>query len=188
MQDLKSIIERCKKSDEKAQRIIYDLMKKKWMGICVRYVKDTDEAKDVFQESTIKIFSEMKMLREAGAFEGWARRIIVNKAISHLKEKKTYLILLSEGTRQDEIFDRNDLDIIEKMDHLQMLRLINNMPDGYRTIFNLSVIDGYNHGEISSMTGISESTSRSQLTKAKNYLRKMIEVLNQPRHEKVIGL
>lgn len=164
MVDISGIVRACQRGEGKSQRIIYDMFKKKWMGICVRYVRDKDDAKDVFQDSSLRILSELGQLKDIESFEGWARRIVVNTSLNFLNRKKAYMAVLDsnliEAKSIHNQFGKIDL---ADMDTEYIIKLINSMPDGYRTVFNLSIIDGYSHSEISEVLGITQSTSRSQL-------------------------
>jgi RNA polymerase sigma factor (sigma-70 family) len=188
MIELERILAKCKKGDEKAQRILFAQMKSSWMGVAVRYMKDTDAAKDVFQEAALKILTDISSLKDFSAFGGWARKIIVNTALNHLKQKQSYLFALQEHhATENLVLESGDEEIIGKLDHEKLLVIIGDMPDGYRMVFNLFLIEGYSHQEIAAMMNISESTSRSQLTKAKQYLKRVLENLKKSNHEKVVG-
>ncbi len=188
MKELKRILEQCKKGDELAQRVLFAQMKSTWMGVAVRYMKDTDEAKDIFQEATLKIFTDLRSLKDTSAFHGWARRIVINTALNHLKQRQSYLFALQEHHSNEQAsLEAGDEEIILKMDHAKLLDIIGNMPEGYRMVFNLFLIEGFTHQEIGKMMNISESTSRSQLVKAKQYLKRVLEKLKKNGYEKVVG-
>ncbi len=189
MNDLNSLINECKKGNRKAQQALFDQMKNRWMGISIRYVKDSDEAKDVFQEAALKIFTDLRSLKDSNAFAGWARKIVVHTALNHLKKKQSYLFALQENhAREDGGINRSDEEIILRMDNEKLMAIINEMPEGYRTVFNLFMVDGYSHQEIAATLNITEGTSRSQLTKAKQYLKRILETLKKTSHERVVGL
>jgi RNA polymerase sigma factor (sigma-70 family) len=188
MIDLEALIKKCKARDEKSQQIVYEYFKKKWLGISVRYAKDFDDAKDIFQEASVRIFMELNTLKDTKAFEGWASRIIVNAALSFLKRKKSYLFTLQKYTEEaDFSWTTTDQQVVQEMDHWKLMDIINTLPEGYRVVFNLFMIDGYKHAEIAEMLGIAESTSRSQLNKAKQLLKTILDRKKFEFNAKIIG-
>jgi RNA polymerase sigma factor (sigma-70 family) len=174
MYKARNVIEGCKNGDAKAQASLFDLYKKRWMGVCVRYVKDIDEAQDIFQEAAIRIFKDIVKLKEVEAFDGWARKIMINQSLNHLRKKKVYVLMLQEYTDSKREPERPDIEVIRRMDNDELLRLINSLPDGYRIVLNLALVDGYKHADIAKLLSISESTSRSQLNKARRSLQRLI--------------
>jgi RNA polymerase sigma-70 factor (ECF subfamily) len=188
MAELDALISKCKSGDEPSQRAVYERLKKKWLGISLRYVKDFDDAKDVFQEASLRIFTELPSLKEVKAFEGWACRIIVNTALNFLKQRQSYLFTLQQYAQENEFeWTSTDEALIRRMDGWELMNTINALPEGYRVVFNLYIIDGYKHAEIGEILGISESTSRSQLNKAKQYLKKVLEKKSITFNAKIIG-
>jgi RNA polymerase sigma factor (sigma-70 family) len=166
---------------------LFDLFKRKWMGICVRYIKDHDEAKDVFQDASVRIFSDLKKLRQIETFESWSRKIMINHALNTLKKKEAYFMVLREYTDSRAGETETDTHLLERMDGAEVLALINQMPDGYRVVLNLALVDGYKHAEIATALSISESTSRSQLNKARKFLQRLIENLKQKENARIAG-
>ncbi len=140
------------------------------MSICRRYVGQAN-AEDVVQDSFIRIFQYLVQYRNEGSFEGWARRVCVNTCIRHLEKAKRLQIEYGSGVLPEHAVEP---DAISKMSADELMLLIDKLPDGYRTVFNLSVIEGYHHKEISQMLGIEESSSRSQLTKARKYIQRSL--------------
>ena len=144
------------------------------MGVCYRYARNREDAEDILQDAFIKIFRKMDQFKGDGSFEGWMRKIIVNTAL-----KKYTVSRYSKEFSVEEIKDPTDRDMndVPAFNHLtekDLLALINSLPDGYRVIFNLYVIEGYQHDEIAEMLGIQPGTSRSQLVKARQLLQKEI--------------
>ncbi|MFO0435870.1 MAG: RNA polymerase sigma factor [Sphingobacteriaceae bacterium] len=179
LEALQEIVERCKKDDAKAQEYLFNTYSKTLFGICCRYIKDRDDAQDVLQDSFIKIFLNINQFTGTGNFEGWMKRITVNTALHFLKEKSK---LKFEGTDnlyvlEDETEEEIDSDI--KAEYI--IECLNELPIGYRTIFNLFLIEGFSHKEIAEKLGIKESTSRSQYTKARKAL---IELINSKEQNK----
>jgi RNA polymerase sigma-70 factor (ECF subfamily) len=143
------------------------------LGVCQRYAHNSGDAEDIVQDAFIKVFEKIHQFKNEGSFEGWVRRIVVNTAL-----KKYTVIRYDKEVSGYEINDRNESSIeATAYSHLtekELLGLINNLPDGYRLIFNLYVIEGYQHEEIATMLGIQPGTSRSQLVKARNMLKNQI--------------
>jgi RNA polymerase sigma-70 factor (ECF subfamily) len=141
------------------------------MAICRRYA-GPQYAEDVMQDSFIRVFQYLGQYRNEGSFEGWIRRICVNTCIRHLEKAKRLTIdYYGEGLPEHGM----EPDVISRMSANELLDLIDKIPDGYRTVFNLSVIEGFQHKEIAQMLGIEESSSRSQLTKARKFIQRSLE-------------
>jgi RNA polymerase sigma factor (sigma-70 family) len=172
LRDLEAIITGCKKNDRQSQSELYHWLAPKLMGVCVRYVQDRDEAEDVMQDSFIKIFTSLSSFRNEGSFEGWARRIAANTALSALRKKNQV------------IFERNLL-IVETIDFQEdekklitlpeIMECLDELPVGYRTIINLFLLEEFSHREIAEKLNIQESTSRSQYTRARQALLKLLK-------------
>ena len=148
----------------------------------MRYARDRTQAEDIFQESFIKIYQGLKELNDPLAFPGWVKRIAVNTALNYIRPR------VDQTDRMDNQTDADDQEyhrLIDRLTNEQLVTIINEMPEGYRFVFNMSVIDGYNHREISDQLGIAESTSRSQLTAAKKLLRNRLKKLGINRYESV---
>ncbi|MCH7411565.1 RNA polymerase sigma factor [Belliella sp. DSM 111904] len=165
------IIEGCRKGDRKAQRFLYDTYSKKFYAICLRYIKDRDLAEDVLVESFMKIFEKINQFESKGSFEGWMKRVIVTHALLTLRSNKNLLMevnLEPEHEYAQSSYELNQLEAEE------LMSLVTSLPTGYRTVFNLYVIEGYSHAEIADLLGISESTSKSQLNRSRNLLKQKI--------------
>ena len=155
---------------------MYEKYKKKLMNIALRYCSSKEQAQDVLQESFIVIFTTIHKFKHIGSFEGWMSRITINTAI---KMNQKWELRKSTATIDD--FDLSDLSIspIQKLQHDDLLALVQNLPTGYRTIFNLYVIDGFTHEEISKLLNIKIGTSKSQLSRAKEILAKWIHSIEK---------
>ncbi|MGZ4035704.1 MAG: RNA polymerase sigma factor [Bacteroidia bacterium] len=170
------IIKGCLKNDRASQKILYEQFYSKMLGVCLRYSKSSDEAKDILHEGFLKVFDNLKVFKANGSFEGWIRRIMVNTAIDHLrKNKQNYLIVSTvyandKATNVAEDIDEDDLAI--HIDKEEILKAVQELTPAYRTVFNLYVIEEYTHKEIAELLDISEGTSKSNLSKAKFNLRK----------------
>jgi RNA polymerase sigma-70 factor (ECF subfamily) len=162
------LIQRCNANDRTAQRLLYERFAPLLMAICRRYVGQ-HQAEDVLQDSFIRIFQYLVQYRNEGSFEGWVRRVCVNTCIRHLeKARRLKLDLYADDLPDPGI----PADAIDRMSADELLTLIDKLPDGYRTVFNLNVIEGLAHKEIAEMLGIEESSSRSQLTKARKFIQR----------------
>ncbi|MCI4668518.1 MAG: RNA polymerase sigma factor [Bacteroidia bacterium] len=168
---LKALIKDCVKQKAKAQKELYDLFAPKMMSVCMRYVKSEAEAEDILQEGFLKVFLKIKKFQESGSFEAWIRRIMANTAIDFIRKEKHYLHQLEI---KDEILPGQKEDIVASLEAEKLMEIIQQLPDGYRWVFNLYAIEGYSHAEIGEKLGISESTSRSQYTRARALLKKQV--------------
>ena len=165
------LIKGCLRRDAHAQRELYDTFSSKMYSICYRYVKDSMEAEDILVTSFMKVFDKISQFKSEGSFEGWIRRIVVNEALTYLRRNRS-MYLETELEQADREPDYNMLS-----DHLEaedLMNMIKELPTGYRIVFNLYAIDGYSHKEIADQLGISENTSKSQLSRARTYLQKML--------------
>lgn len=172
----KQLIKKAKKNSRQAQTELYEQYSRYWFSICLRYNSDRNMAADILQESIIKIFSKMKQFDDSkGEFKSWSSRIVVNENLMFIRKKSSFI---QEQELNDDllVYDVNESPI-DKLGAEELTTLISSLPIGYRNVFNLYVIDGYNHKEISEMLAISEGTSKSQLHKARNLLKRKLEVV-----------
>jgi RNA polymerase sigma-70 factor (ECF subfamily) len=161
----------CKLGDRHMQQALYHQTSAKMFAICLRYAKDRMEAEDVLQMGFIKIFNHIKEFRADGVFEGWMKKIMVNTAIeSFRKNKRNLTIVAMEETHELPLigFDYHSLGVQD------LMKLVENLADGYRIVFNMYAIEGYSHKEIAQTLGISEGASKSQLSRARAILQKEI--------------
>jgi RNA polymerase sigma factor (sigma-70 family) len=168
----KEIIEGCLANKASAQEKLYALYSRRMMAVCLRYTKSRFEAEDIFHEAFVKIFRNIHMW-QGGSFEGWMRRIFVNTAINHYHQNKKYFDHVDASYAETMLSTSESA--IGELSNQELLELINRLPEGYKLIFNLHVVEGYNHAEIAEMLKIAEGSSKSQLFKAKAYLKKLIE-------------
>ena len=164
-------IENLKCGNRKAQQKLYSTFAPKMFSLCLRYTTDRDEAQDIIQEGFIKVFRYLHQYTGQGNFEGWMRRIFVNTAIEFLR-KRVYLERIGESEGID--IKENGISGYDTLAHADLERVIHSLSDGYRTIFKMYVVDGYSHREIADMLNITESTSKSQLSRAKIILQKTL--------------
>jgi RNA polymerase sigma factor (sigma-70 family) len=177
----KDFISRLYKGDRIAQRTLYELCSAKMYGLCIRYVGDADIAQDILHDGFIKVFSSIKSYRGEGSFEGWVRRIIVNTALEYLRQRKDFLEVDIEQANGS-IIDGN----ASEHDYSFFLGVVMELPPQYRAVFNLYAIDEYSHAEIAEMLNISESTSKSNYSRARAILKSKLELLVEFKYEEFI--
>lgn len=169
---LNKLIKQCAKNNRKAQEEIYQLFAGKLFSICLKYSKNKQEAQDNFQDGFVTIFNKIGQFKFKGSFEGWLKRIMVNTILLKYRQKNVLNIVVTEEIPDEVIVDVDDEEI--SLDFL--LNLIQELPDRYRMVFNLYVLDGYSHREISEMLRIAEGTSKSNLARARAILKNKIEL------------
>ncbi|PRY12422.1 RNA polymerase sigma-70 factor (ECF subfamily) [Pontibacter ummariensis] len=165
------IIAGCKEGKASSQEKLYQLYSRRMMAVCVRYTSSRFEAEDIFHEAFVKVFKHIDSY-SGGSFEGWVRRIFVNTAINHYHKNRKYQEQLDYSTIEESTPSTED--IISQISGQELQALINLMPEGYKLVFNLYVVEGYNHREIGEALNIAEGTSKSQLAKAKSFLKKIL--------------
>ena len=163
----------CKKGDRAAQKALFDSLSSKMFPLCIRYMGDRDAAEDVLQEGFISLFSKLDSYSGEGSFEGWARKVFVNTALMTLRRndvmKQTEDIEIARNVTGSET------SALQDMSYKELLDVVAELPPGFRTVFNLFLVEGYSHKEISEILGISEATSRSQLQRARVMLQNKIK-------------
>lgn len=166
------LISDCQKGDRRAQKQLYETYSGKMMSVCLRYCKDRETARDLLHDGFLKVYSHIDGFESKGSFEGWIRRIMVNTALEHIRKQN------EEGHSLDieeaYALTNGDYGILEKLQADELIKLIQKLPDTYRTVFNLFVVEGYSHREISEEMRITESSSRVYLTRAKQSLQEML--------------
>jgi RNA polymerase sigma-70 factor (ECF subfamily) len=162
------LIDGCLNNDRKAQKLLYEKYSSKMFGVCMRYAKSKEEAEDILSDSFVQVFVKLSSFKREGSFEGWIRRIVVNTSITAYRNNLKFN-LNDEISEVHQLSDDNET-AIDLLNVQQIKSIIQQMPDGYRMIFNLYVIEGYNHREIADLVGINEGTSKSQFSKAKKWL------------------
>ncbi|MDD3859195.1 MAG: RNA polymerase sigma factor [Bacteroidales bacterium] len=178
MTDNEKLIKQCQKKSSKAFDELYRNYSALVYGICLRYTKDRPEAEDLMQECFIKLLNKIGDYEFKGSFEGWLRRLTVNNAINYIRSKRNNN--LSEDVSNYEIHNGDlDNDIISEMSAHEIISVINKLPDGYRMVFNLHVIEGYKHTEIAELLDISDITCRTQYKKAREALMILLKKNNE---------
>lgn len=174
------LLKGCIEEDRVFQREFYKKFAGKMLAVCMRYATDKMEAEDILQEGFIKIFDNLSKFEQKGSLEGWVRRIMVNTALNHIKTKK---LRFEEANSETAELSGVENSGFERLNEQQLLEIIGKMPEGYKMVFNLSVVEGFSHSEIGEMLGIEEATSRSQLAKARKYLQQVIIKMEKLTHE-----
>jgi RNA polymerase sigma-70 factor (ECF subfamily) len=171
------IIDQCQQGDRKAQKALFDHFAPKMLFLCRRYAIDMQEAHDMLQEGFIRMFSNLDKFRSEGHFEGWVRRIFVNSAIKYYRKSRIHNGATDLQTAVG--FESSDADAVETLSEKEILNMLTELPTGYKMVFNLFAIEGFSHKEIAEMLGIEESTSRSQLVKARKMLQSKVNELQR---------
>lgn len=165
---IESLLNGCKRGERKAQEMLYRAVAAKMFNVCLRYASSDEEAQDMMQNGFIKVFKSLSSFRGEGSFEGWIRRVIVHTAIEMYRKncREQYKVKLDEVFDQEQqVFDMEGLEVGDLMQVIQQL------PDGYRIVFNMYAIEGYSHKEIAETLQISEGASKSQLSRARAWLK-----------------
>ena len=165
------LIRGCMESDRRMQEELYRRFSPRMYAVCLRYAGNAEEAEDILQEGFIKVFKKLDSFRNEGSFEGWIRRIFVNTAIEHFRRKK-YLLPVTE--KEENTIEGKYTSVLDDLGAKDIMALVQELSPGYRTVFNMYVVEGYTHKEIADQLGISEGTSKSQLSRAKVILQDMV--------------
>jgi RNA polymerase sigma-70 factor (ECF subfamily) len=165
------LIKGCLRRDRVSQQHLFDLYSSKMYAVCYRYVKNPMEAEDILVTAFTKIFERINQYKGDGSFEGWIRRVMVNEALTFIrKSRNMYLETDLDQADREPNYDQ----LSDQLEAEDLLRMIQELPAGYRLVFNMYAIDGYSHKEIADQLGISENTSKSQLSRARTYLQKLL--------------
>jgi RNA polymerase sigma-70 factor (ECF subfamily) len=168
---IEQLIHECSNNNTKAQEQVYRLLAPKLFSVCLKYSRNYEEAQDNLQESFLIIFDKINQYKNSGSFEGWAKRIVINYVLQQYRKQNVFEIVSEKIPAEEE------LEIDDDSISLEFLtKIIQELPDRYRLVFNLYVLDGYSHKEISEMLGINIGTSKSNLARAKAILKTKIDV------------
>ena len=167
------LIESCKKGDRAAQKAIYDLLAPRMFPVCIRYIGDRALAEDILQDGFITLFTRLDSYKGDGSFEGWARRIFVTTALMSLRKKDA--LKMSDELDAARNLKTETTSQIEAIGYQELMELIMSLPPGFRTVFNMYAIEGYSHKEIADTLGITETTSRTQFSRARTWLQAKIK-------------
>ncbi|WP_452219544.1 RNA polymerase sigma factor [Lacinutrix salivirga] len=171
---LDQLIKACKKKNIKAQKELYETYKDALFCLCLKYCKNKEEAEDNLQDTFIEVFKNIKRYNGKGSFEGWLKRITINKAIDKYKKESYINIVINDAILKDQTIETSPINLPLHT----ILNLVQNLPSRYRMVFNLYELDNYTHKEIASLLSISEGTSKSNLHRAKTILKDKIEQIN----------
>ncbi|MEY3442494.1 MAG: hypothetical protein RLZZ519_775 [Bacteroidota bacterium] len=163
----------CVKGQPQHQEALYNLYYRKMFGVCLRYAPDRETAEDILQDGFVKVFKNIGSYEGKGSLEGWIRRVVVNTALEFLRKKSSMypVVDIQQAANTD-----GGWDIVSSMSEQEILRMVQALPVGYRTVFNLYAIEGYSHKEIAERLNITEGTSKSQLARARQTLQENIHV------------
>lgn len=168
------LISGLRRGESRAQKVVYERFAGKMLAVCHRYCANRDDAEEVLIDGFMKVYEKIGQFREDGSFEGWIRRIMVTESLMFLRRNKAW----RQETPLDEAVTEPDYVWADaNLNETELLKLINRLPDGYRTVFNLYAIEGYSHAEIANTLGISEGTSKSQLSRARMLLQNSLKKL-----------
>ncbi len=170
--DLK-LIESCMKGDRAAQKVLYDHLAPRMFPLCIRYVGDREQAEDILQDGFVTLFTHLDSFKGNGSFDGWARKIFVTTALMELRRKDA--LKMSEDLDTVRGMRTDITSQIQNIGYKDLMELITQLPPGFRTVFNMYSIEGYSHKEIGEILGISESTSRTQLSRARTWLQSKLK-------------
>jgi len=177
-QEEKELIELAVENNRHAQHKIYSKFSPKMLSVCRQYIKDLQQAEDIMITAFMKVFTNLKNFKHEGSFEGWIRRIMINECISYIRVQKKVKFIEDENYFEESF---NNIESQFSVEDIQFL--IDNLPDGYKMVFNLYAIEGYKHQEIAEMLGINEGTSKSQLSHARKMLQNNISKLKNYTNE-----
>jgi RNA polymerase sigma factor (sigma-70 family) len=174
---MRLLLEGCRKNDRESQRLLYQHYYAYAMSVCIRYCRSLEESKEILNDGFMKVFQKLDQHETESSFKAWLRRIMINSAIDHYrKESKHYN---HTDIQQGVSFETTMSSALDDISYSELIGMIQNLSPAYRAVFNLYVIDGFNHQEISEILEISEGTSKSNLMKARENLKKMIEKTNR---------
>lgn len=167
-----ALIQGCLRGSTQCQRQLYDRFASRLYATCLRYARNSSDAADILQESFVRIFTNLQQFQQQGSLEGWMRRIVIHTALRQYQRQRFDF----ETSGTENLPERTiDPEVIGALSEAELLNLINKLPEGYRVVFNLVAIEGYSHAEAGEILGIQESTSRSQLAKARRWLGEQLE-------------
>ena len=172
------LVKNCLAKNPAAQKLLFERFKGKMMGVCLRYAGRSEEADDMLQNGFIRIFEKLDTFRGSGSLEGWIRKIVVNEALTYLRKNKAMQMNIDIDDAKYKIPGSSHVG--ESMNEKDLLKIIQQLPAGFRTVFNMYAIEGYSHKEIAEELGISEGTSKSQYSRAKTHLQNILQAELKP--------
>jgi RNA polymerase sigma-70 factor (ECF subfamily) len=174
--NIEKVVKGCQNGKAKYQKALYNHFASKMMGICVRYCRDIDLAKDAMQEGFVKVFKHIDGFKAESKIDTWMTRIMINTTLNHLKKNKRYEYIDDNAGMEHAVNNRHDVsaDAVSAINHAELIAMLQELPDGYRMVFNLYAVEGYTHREIAEQLNISEGTSKSQLNRARKQLQSLV--------------
>ena len=172
MLDERTLVDGCRRQDRLSQRLLYERFAGKLFVVCKRYIKDPDEAADVLQDSFVKVFRHLDRFRFECPLEAWLKRVVINTALKQLRKNKPFENM-ADIDEMANLLPQAD-ESLPSLNHTYLLKLVQELPTGCRTVFNLYAIEGYSHPEIGALLGISEGTSKSQFFRARGLLQQKL--------------
>ncbi|MGM9786289.1 MAG: RNA polymerase sigma factor [Candidatus Cryptobacteroides sp.] len=169
----RQLIEDCIKGDRASQKVLYDRLAPRMYPLCIRYVGDRTLAEDILQDGFITLFTKLDSYKGDGSFEGWARRIFVTTALMNLRKKDA--LKISDELETARGMKAETVSQMQNIGYKELMKLVMSLPTGFRTVFNMYAIEGYSHKEIAQMLGITETTSRTQFSRARAWLQTKIK-------------
>ena len=167
------LIESCRKGNRVAQKVLYDRLASRMFPVCIRYVGDRTVAEDILQDGFVTLFTRLDSYKGEGSFEGWARKIFVTTALMYLRKKDA--LKMSDDLEVARGLKADTVGQVENIGYKELMNLVMSLPPGFRTVFNMYAIEGYSHKEIAETLEISEVTSRTQFSRARAMLQKLIK-------------
>ena len=174
--DDETLVQKCISGNAGAQRELFDRFSPLMLGVAMRYIKDRERSEDVLQDGFIKVYKNLHRFEHKGSLEGWIRRIIVNTALDQIRKYKKEQTNIELDDTSFELVQKSDA--VERLQAEVLMEIVQQLPDGYRIVFNMFAIEGYSHKEIADELNITESTSKSQYSRAKSVLRKTLKKYN----------
>lgn len=175
---LNKLINGCVKRDRSCQQKIYELYYGKMMGVCLRYASNREEAKDLLHDGFIKVFENIGKFNFSGSFDGWVRRIMINTTIDHYRKNKNVFVKdVDEFTNLE--MEEQEVEVLSQLKTEDIMKLVQQLSPAYKAVFNMYVIDGLSHKEVAEELGISIGTSKSNLAKGKQNLKKMLDEIKR---------
>ncbi len=185
--DLQELIAGCKRKDTSARKELYETYASAMMTICVRYVNERETARDILQEGFIKVYTKINTYSGSGSFEAWMKKIFVTTALEYLRDNKSIRFHV-ELQDYHNVTEDESTSVINDLTAEEIMNCIQELPNGFRTVFNLYAMEGYSHSEIASLLNIKEASSRSQLARARQILQMRIKELYSDKCKKTIKI
>jgi len=176
--DDQELITAVRRGEAKAQKTLYERFAPTMFAVCSRYAPDSDNAKDLLQDGFVKVFTKIDSYAGTGSFEGWMRRVFVTTCLEMLRQKHALKFAASIDEQEIQI-SSHEASVVEQLSANELMKLVNSLSDGYRTVFNMYAIEGYSHAEIAQELGVNEVTSRTQFMRARKILQGMIQKITE---------